>query len=224
MAIFRPIALLAVLCLAIGCQQRSRGPASAEAEQLMKNAPPTVAEEPPPPSSEAVPAPEPSPSQPKVEAPVPTPVPAPVPATVPATTRATAATTTVAPTRTPTTLVTRGTRIHVAADADDAARLRNWPVSVVYYSSGNTVAGPVYRFIPAEPKTNNWWDAVLLHESATTALTVPQFIATPIWMLFTSPWKKIEYHGEEVPPSYTVDEKVPYYTNEKVPGIWVVGK
>ena len=127
-------------------------------------------------------------------------------------------------TRSATTLAVRGTRVHVAADADEAARLRNWPVSVSYYANGNVVAGPTYRFVPAPPKTTNWWDEVLLHESATTALSLPQMVATPIWMLFTSPFKKVEYHGEEVPPSYTVDEKVPYYENEKVPGIWVIGK
>ena len=84
-------------------------------------------------------------------------------------------------------------------------------------------AGPAYRWIPAEPKTDKYGD-FLLHESATTGLAAGQVILTPLWMLVTPPWRAVEYHGEQIPPSYTVDERVPYYVREKVPGIWVVGE
>jgi hypothetical protein len=137
------------------------------------------------------------------------------PVLTPATTGA--ATATMTPTR------RRPTGVFAAADADEATRLRNWPISVAYYGNGNVIAGPVYRFIPAEPKSDKYWDRVLLHEGATTALFLPQTLITPFWFLITPPWRSIEYHGEEVPPSYTVDEKVPYYETEKVPGIWVIG-
>jgi hypothetical protein len=178
-------------------------------------------------------------AKPQAESTATPPAPAPAPptrtvtvATAP-TTRTTApapATTTATPTM-PATSITiepasrsgRRAGVYVAADADNATRLRDWPISVVYYQNGNVIAGPVYRWIPAEPKTDRYGD-LIFHEAATTALSLPQFLAAPLWMFITPPWRAIEYHGEEVPPSYTVDEKVPYYKKEKVPAIWVIGE
>jgi hypothetical protein len=43
--------------------------------------------------------------------------------------------------------------------------------------------------------------------------------ATPFWMIATPPWTPVEYHGEQFPPSYTVNDPLPYYVDEKVPGM-----
>ena len=136
-----------------------------------------------------------------------------------ATTLATTTTTT-GPATTPMTYTTvdRGPRIYVAADADDATVLRNWKPTVNYYASGHVIAGPVYR-ITAPPPRSDRWDDVLAVDWYQTVLTVPQMIATPFWMINTPPLTPVEYHGEVFPPSYTVDDPLPHYVNEKVPGI-----
>jgi hypothetical protein len=145
---------------------------------------------------------------------------APVDAVVtPATAPTTVASTTTGPATTPATTspADRGPRIYVAADADDATLLRNWPISVNYYPTGRTVAGPVYRINAPPPRSNTTGD-VLAVEWYQTVLAVPQFLATPFWMLATPPLTPVEYHGEVFPPSYTVNDPLPYYVNEKVPG------
>jgi hypothetical protein len=114
--------------------------------------------------------------------------------------------------------VDRGPRIYVAADADDATLLRNWKPTVNYYASGRVIAGPVYRIIAPPPRSDKV-DDVLAVDWYQTILTVPQMIATPFWMINTPPLTPVEYHGEVFPPSYTVDDPLPYYVNEKVPGI-----
>jgi hypothetical protein len=114
--------------------------------------------------------------------------------------------------------VDRGPRIYVAADADDAARFRNWPVVVNQYANGDTLAGPTYRIIAPPPRSDRW-DDVYAVDFFQTALTFPQMVGTPIWMLFTPPWTPAVYHGEQNPSSYTVDDTLPYYENEKVPGM-----
>lgn len=116
------------------------------------------------------------------------------------------------------TSVDRGPRIFVAADADDATLLRNWKPTVNYYASGRVIAGPVYR-ITAPPPRSDKWDDVLAVDLYQTVLAAPQMIATPFWMINTPPLTPVEYHGEVFPPSYTVDDPLPYYVNEKVPGI-----
>jgi hypothetical protein len=175
--------------LAAGCQM---GHHRTPGEQIVMATPPQPAE----------PAPAPADATPPT-----TPAPAPVavapaaPATTPAST---------AP-------ADRGPRLHVAADADEAARFRNWPVVVNQYSNGNVIAGPAYR-ITAPPPRSNRWDDVYAVDLFETVLSFPQIVGTPIWMLGTPPWTPVEYHGEEFPPSYTVDDPFPYYENEKVPG------
>jgi hypothetical protein len=128
------------------------------------------------------------------------------PATTPATTAAT------------TSPADRGPRIYVAADADDATLLRNWRPVANYYPSGHAIAGPTYRIIAPPPRTNHWTDTYAV-DLFQTVLTLPQMIGTPIWAIVTPPWTPVEYHGEQFPPSYTVDDPLPYYVNEKVPGI-----
>lgn len=142
-------------------------------------------------------------------------------ATAPATTPTTVASTiTTGPATTPATTspVDRGPRIYVAADADDATLLRNWRTSVNYYPSGRVIAGPTYRIMAPPPRSNKV-DDVLAVEWYQTFLTVPQMLATPFWMIGTPPLTPVEYHGEVFPPSYTVDDPLPYYVNEKVPGM-----
>jgi hypothetical protein len=143
------------------------------------------------------------------------------PATAPATVPTTVASTTTGPATSPlaaTSPVDRGPRIYVAADADDATLLRNWPTSVNYYPSGHVIAGPVYRIIAPPPRSDKV-DDVLAVEWYQSVLAVPQMLATPFWMINTPPLTPVEYHGEVFPPSYTVDDPLPYYVNEKVPGI-----
>ncbi len=109
-------------------------------------------------------------------------------------------------------------RNYVAADADQATRMRNWPVSTNYYASGQALAGPVYR-IQAPPARSNRWDDVYAEDLFQSIVITPiQMIATPIWMVFTKPNTPIVYHGDTVPPSYNVDNPLPYYETEKVPG------
>jgi hypothetical protein len=110
-------------------------------------------------------------------------------------------------------------RRYTSADADAATRFRNWPISVNEYSNGNVFAGPVYRVIAPPPRSNRW-DDTYATDLFQTGLTIPQMLATPIWMLFTPPCTLVEYHGEQYPPSYTVDDPLPYYVDEKVPGIY----
>lgn len=110
-------------------------------------------------------------------------------------------------------------RNYVAADADEATRMRNWPVSTNYYASGQAVAGPVYR-VEAPPPRSKRWDDVYAEDLLQTLVISPiQMLATPIWMVFTKPNTAIVYHGDTFPPSYNVDNPLPYYETEKVPGI-----
>jgi hypothetical protein len=114
--------------------------------------------------------------------------------------------------------VDRAPRSYVAADADDATLLRNWPVAVNTYPSGHVIAGPVYR-IMAPPARSNSTSDVYATDLFQTVLTVPQMIATPFWMFATPPWTTVEYHGDQFPPSYTVNDPLPYYIDERVPGV-----
>lgn len=109
-------------------------------------------------------------------------------------------------------------RLNVAADADVATRVRNWPLAVNTYPSGHTIAGPVYRIMPPPPRSNSTSD-VVAEDVFQTLLSAPQMIITPVWMFFDNPLTPVEYHGEQFPPSYTVNDPLPYYVNEKVPGI-----
>jgi hypothetical protein len=112
-----------------------------------------------------------------------------------------------------------GRPLFVAADADEAARLRNWPLSQNWYASGNFIAGPTYRINAPPPRSNSTSD-VVVEDLFQSVIVVGQMFATPVWAVFTPPLTKVEYHGEVAPPSYTVDDVLPYYPpNEKVPGI-----
>jgi hypothetical protein len=185
------------LTLAAGCQTHHRTPG----EEIVMSAPRTPATEP---VASATPAPEPT------ATPTPTPAPTPAPEPAPAPVAATPATT--LPADMP-------ERRYFAADADAATRMRNWPVSVNEYANGNVFAGPVYRIIAPPPRSNSWSDTYAT-DWFQTGLTIPQMLATPVWMLFTPPNTLVEYHGEQYPPSYTVDDPLPYYVNERVPGIY----
>jgi hypothetical protein len=110
-------------------------------------------------------------------------------------------------------------RNNVAADADEATRLRNWPVSTNYYASGQALAGPVYRIQAPPPRSNRWDDVYAEDLFQSMVITPVQMIATPIWMVFTKPNTPVVYHGDTFPPSYNVDNPLPYYETEKVPGI-----
>jgi hypothetical protein len=112
----------------------------------------------------------------------------------------------------------RGPRIYVAADADDATLLRNWRPVANVYPSGHAIAGPTYRIIAPPPRSNDWTDTYAV-DLFQTFLSLPQMIGTPVWAVVTPPWTPVEYHGEQFPPSYTVDDPLPYYVNEKVPGM-----
>jgi hypothetical protein len=108
---------------------------------------------------------------------------------------------------------------YVAADADLATRLRNWPVSTNYYASGQAIAGPVYR-IEAPPPRSNRWDDVYAEDLFQTLIITPvQMGATPVWALLVKPNTPIVYHGDTFPPSYNVDNPLPYYETETVPGM-----
>lgn len=107
--------------------------------------------------------------------------------------------------------------VRLAPGADDAARLRNWNATVAYYANGNVIAGPVYRLTPAPPKTEGYWD-VASNEALQTAAAAGQLAVTPLWVFVTPPWTAVEYHGEEYPPSYSLNDPLPYYVDEKVPG------
>jgi hypothetical protein len=110
-------------------------------------------------------------------------------------------------------------RNYVAADADLATRLRNWPISTNYYANGSAIAGPVYR-IEAPPPRSNRWDDVYAEDFFQSYIITPgQMIATPIWMLFLHPNTPVVYHGETFPPSYNVDNPLPYQPRKDVPGI-----
>ena len=109
-------------------------------------------------------------------------------------------------------------RVVMADDADQATKLRGWNNVVATYANGNVIAGPVYRLNPPPPRSQNLDDVVAI-ELYSTFLAFPQMLATPIWMFQTRPDAKIEYHGDEIPPSYNVDQALPYYETEKVPGI-----
>jgi hypothetical protein len=125
----------------------------------------------------------------------------------------TVTTTTVRP---PTTFLTP---VYVAADADEATRLRNWPLSENLYASGHFIAGPVYRINAPPPRSDRISDIVAV-ELLQTPIAAVQMIVTPIWAIFTPPLTPIEYHGEQNPPSYTVDDVTPFYPRtEKTPGI-----
>jgi len=112
----------------------------------------------------------------------------------------------------------RGPRVYVAADADDATLFRNWQPVVNAYPSGNVLAGPVYRISPPPPRSDRWNDVFAI-DIFQTVLSFPQMVATPFWMICTRPLTPVEYHGEQYPPSYTVDDPLPYYVDEKVPGM-----
>jgi hypothetical protein len=110
------------------------------------------------------------------------------------------------------------TPVYVAADADEATRLRNWPVSENYYASGHFIAGPVYVINAPPPRSDRISDIVAV-ELFQTPISAFQALITPIWAVFTPPLTPVEYHGEQNPPSYTVDDVTPFYPpNEKVPG------
>ncbi len=193
----------AVALLAGGCQMgRHRTPG----EQIVMSTAPQPAAAP----DTAAAAPD--ATAPTTPAPTAAPVPAPVeraPVAVIAAPATTAASTAPAD---------RGVRVYVAADADDAARFRNWPPVVNQYSNGNVIAGPVYRITPP-PSRSSRWDDTYAVDFFQTGLSIPQMMGTPFWMLGTPPWTAVEYHGEEFPASYTVDDPFPYYENEKVPGM-----
>jgi hypothetical protein len=112
----------------------------------------------------------------------------------------------------------RGPRIYVAADADDATLFRNWKPSVNFYPSGHAIAGPVYRIIPPPPRSNSTSDVVAV-DLFDTVLAIAGQVGAPIGMLMVPVWTPVEYHGEQFPPSYTVNDPLPYYVDEKVPGI-----
>ncbi|HEY7116033.1 MAG TPA: hypothetical protein VH475_05585 [Tepidisphaeraceae bacterium] len=111
-----------------------------------------------------------------------------------------------------------GPHVYVAADADDATLRRNWKPSVNFYPSGHAIAGPVYRMIPPPPRSNSLDDVVTV-DLFDTVLAIAGQVGTPIGMLIVPPWTPVEYHGEQFPPSYTVNDPLPYYVDEKVPGI-----
>ncbi|MDB5323969.1 MAG: hypothetical protein JWN40_5600 [Phycisphaerales bacterium] len=187
--------------LAAGCQMGRR---HTPGEQIIMSAPrgtsdttvATAPTPPPPAPSDTAAAPAPT-----VTEPAPVAV-TPAPATTPVST---------AP-------IDRTPPMYVAADADEAARFRNWPPVVNQYANGDVVAGPAYR-ITAPPPRSDRWDDVYAVDLFETALSFPQIVGTPIWMLITPPWTPVVYHGEQYPPSYTVDDPLPYYENEKVPGM-----
>ena len=194
-----------ITALAAGCQM---GHHRTPGEQILMSAPRGTGGE----SAVATaPAPTPAPTDTGAAAPTPTPVvtePAPV------------AVTPTGPATTPvsTAPVDRGPQIYVAADADDATRFRNWPPVVNQYANGDTLAGPTYRIIAPPPRSDRW-DDVYAVDLFQTALSFPQIVGSPFWMLGTPPFTPVVYHGEQFPPSYTVDDPFPYYENEKVPGM-----
>jgi hypothetical protein len=112
----------------------------------------------------------------------------------------------------------RPERIWVTADADTATRMRNWKPAVSYYASGNTIAGPVYRILPPEPRTRGT-DDIMWMEGYTDALAIGGLVLAPVWMLFTPPLTPVEYSGVEFPPSYTLTEPRPDDGARKVPGM-----
>jgi hypothetical protein len=192
----------AAAALVVGCQHHRHTPGEQIVGETQAAPAPVAAADPnapvvpPPPPDAAVPPP----PAPVAEAPaVP---PAPAPSTLPATTEP----------------ADRGPRIYVAADADDATLLRNWQPVVNPYANGNVIAGPTYRIIAPPPRSNRW-DDVYAVDLFQTVLTIPQMIGTPLWAFVTPPLTPVEYHGEEFPPSYTVDDAFPYYVDEKVPGM-----
>ncbi|MEZ0266190.1 MAG: hypothetical protein ACAI43_15780 [Phycisphaerae bacterium] len=95
----------------------------------------------------------------------------------------------------------------LAPDADQAARLRGWNRTTALYQNGNVIAGPVYRYLPPAPRSNRPAD-VQFSDFAQTALAVPQFIATPFWMLITPTQLEVLYTGEQFAPSYTLDDPI----------------
>jgi hypothetical protein len=185
----------AMLSLAAGCQM---GRHHTPGEQIVMSAPRTSQPD------TTAPAPEPAPTPDVKPAPTPEPVAVvPSPATIPAST---------APAQ-------PSPRRYTAADADAATQFRNWPITTNEYANGNVFAGPVYRVIAPPPRSNRPKDTYAT-DFFQTFLTVPQMFATPVWMLFTPPGQTVEYHGDQFPPSYTVDDATPYYVDEKVPGIF----
>jgi hypothetical protein len=198
--------------LIAGCQTHHHTPG----EQILMSAPRGPATE----TTVASTAPAPAPTDTTAAAPV-TPVaptapetpvtPAPVVVVTPAATGPATTPASTAP-------ADRGPWVYAAADADDATRFRNWPISVNQYANGDVLAGPTYRIIAPPPRSDRW-DDVYAVDFFQTALTFPQMVATPIWMFVTPPWTPVVYHGEQYPSSYTVDDPLPYYENEKVPGM-----
>lgn len=107
--------------------------------------------------------------------------------------------------------------VRLAPGADEASRVRSWNPTVSYYANGNVIAGPVYRLTPAPPKTEGYWD-VASNEALQTVAAAGQLAVTPLWVFVTPPWTAVEYHGEEYPPSYSLNDPLPYYVDEKVAG------
>ena len=99
------------------------------------------------------------------------------------------------------------TPVNLAPGADQAALLRGWNPVVTHYQNGNVIAGPAYRLSPPPAASNRQVDTTAVDLYA-TVLAVPQFFATPIWMCFTPPLTEVQVHGEEFPPSYTLDDPI----------------
>ena len=238
------LATIAAATLTTGCQNwrnpTTKAPADTNTTPLAETAPEA---QPPLPPDNSIPTPRPvtasvasadpaTPTPRKTDTPTPAPTADPNNPTAPtrveiapdrATGRSTlpaAATGPIAPATAPaaTGPVERAPRSYVAADADEATLLRNWPVSVNYVPSGHAVAGPVYRVLVPPPRSNGKGD-VYVQDLAQTVATIPQMFATPFWMFVTPPWTPVEYHGDQFPPTYTANDYLPYYVDEKVPGI-----
>jgi hypothetical protein len=87
---------------------------------------------------------------------------------------------------------------------DEAMQHRDWDRSTSYYANGGAIAGGTGYL---------WQTHETIPEGDRRYTDVPvaaaNFVSLPVGIFVDSPFKKVVYRGEAVPPSYTAQPPLP---------------
>jgi hypothetical protein len=87
---------------------------------------------------------------------------------------------------------------------DEAMQIRNAEPSTSYYATGAAVAGGTgYLWQTHETIPDGY------RRYTDVPVCLANFLALPVGVFVESPWEKVVYRGETVPPSYTAQPPLP---------------
>ena len=87
---------------------------------------------------------------------------------------------------------------------DEAMQRRDWDRTVAYYGNGDTVAGgtgylwQIHETVPPE------YDRL-----ADVPVAAANIVCLPVGVFINEPWRKQDYQGEMIPPTYNAQPPLP---------------